>query len=257
MSIARRLFTTTSRRCEALVNTETPAQLSPIDLPPTIYTLIARYIAQSPPSTTYSIPNPFLMHKPSAEASSSSAAPQNIPRAISRRREKQLLEHYSGIVLPPSKLNPIGEAPTIRWNDGEKEVTIQWAGEVGDETKKSLYGSRRRMFKGHKHERERPERERETKERMQGMEKRIKDWRVVRLLNWTWSIYMELTNAGTSRCQISCSSSFAILGPRYPSTRFGFSRVILDTNSWISHCTACIACCKSVHTRIKTPFVLI
>jgi hypothetical protein len=182
MSIARRLFSTTTRRCEALVNSEAPAQLSPIDLPPTIYTLIARYIAQSPPSASYAIPNPFLLHKASTEASSSSSpVPQHTPRAISRRREKQLLEHYSGIVLPPSKLNPLSNAPTIRWNDGERDVTISWAGEVGDEAKKSLYGSRRRMFKGHKHERERPERERETKERMQGMDKRIKDWRAVSL----------------------------------------------------------------------------
>lgn len=35
------------------------------------------------------------------------------------------------------------------------------------------------MFKGHKHERERPEREKETQERLQGMDKRINDWRSV------------------------------------------------------------------------------
>jgi hypothetical protein len=56
---------------------------------------------------------------------------------------------------------------------------VTWSGEVGEEQNKTLYGSRRRMFKGHKHERERPERERETKERMSGMEKRINDWRSV------------------------------------------------------------------------------
>jgi hypothetical protein len=179
MSIARRLFTTTTRRCNGLATPETPAQLSAIDLPPTIYTIIARHIAMSPPASTYTIPNPFLMHKPSSDASTSSAVPQHSPRAISRRREKQLLDHYSGYVLPPSDLNRLPETPSIRWVNGEEEVTVTWSGEVGEEQNKTLYGSRRRMFKGHKHERERPERERETKERMSGMEKRINDWRSV------------------------------------------------------------------------------
>jgi hypothetical protein len=179
MSIARRFFTTTTRRCNGLATPETPAQLSAIDLPPTIYTIIARHIAMSPPASTYTIPNPFLMHKPSSDASTSSSVPQHSPRAISRRREKQLLDHYSGFVLPPSDLNRLPETPSIRWVNGEEEVTVTWSGEVGEEQNKTLYGSRRRMFKGHKHERERPERERETKERMSGMEKRINDWRSV------------------------------------------------------------------------------
>ena len=179
MSIARRLFTTTTRRCNGIATPETPAQLSAIDLPPTIYTIIARHIAMSPPASTYTIPNPFLMHKPSSDASTSSAVPQHSPRAISRRREKQLLDHYSGFVLPPSDLNRLPETPSIRWVNGEEEVTVTWSGEVGEEQNKTLYGSRRRMFKGHKHERERPERERETKDRMSGMEKRINDWRSV------------------------------------------------------------------------------
>lgn len=179
MSIARRLFTTTSRRCNTSATPETAAQLSAADLPPTIYTIIERHIAQSPPSSTYTVPNPFLMHKPSSEPSSSTAVPQHTPRAISRRRERQLLDHYSGIVLPPSPLNRLPETPSIRWLHGEEEVTVTWSGEVGEDQGKSLYGSRRRMFKGHKHERERPERERETKERMTGMQKRINDWRSV------------------------------------------------------------------------------
>lgn len=185
MSIARRLFSTTIRRADALAESGMPTHISPADLPPTIYTLIARYIAQSAPSSSYAIPNPFLTHQASAstEASSSTSAAasahQHTPRAISRRREKQLLEHYPEFVLPPSKLNPLPSSPTIRWNDGQREVDITWAGELGDIKPKSLYGSRKRMFKGHKHERERPERERETQERLQGMEKRIKDWRTV------------------------------------------------------------------------------
>ena len=182
MSIARRLFTTTTRRCNVIANPETPAQLSAIDLPPTIYTIIERHIAMSPPSSSYAIPNPFLMHKASSDASSSSSVPQHAPRAISRRREKQLLDHYSGIVLPPSDLNRLSQTPSIRWTNGEEEVTVTWSGEVGEEQNKTLYGSRRRMFKGHKHERERPERERETRERMSGMEKRITDWRSVSCL---------------------------------------------------------------------------
>lgn len=137
----------------------------------------------SPPSSTYSIPNPFLKHESSSGASTSSSVPQHTPRTISRRREKQLLDHYSGFVLPPSDLNRLPETPSIRWVNGEEEVTVTWSGEVGEEQNKTLYGSRRRMFKGHKHERERPERERETKERMSGMEKRINDWRSVRLFH--------------------------------------------------------------------------
>lgn len=160
-----------------------PTHITPADLPPTIYTLIARHIAQSAPSTSYAIPNPFLTHAPApnpeAAAASSSTSHQHTPRAISRRREKQLLEHYPEFVLPPSKLNPLASSPTIRWSDGERDVDVTWTGEVGEVKPKSLYGSRKRMFKGHKHERERPEREKETKERMQGMEKRIKDWRTV------------------------------------------------------------------------------
>jgi hypothetical protein len=211
MSIARRLFTTTTRRCNALANPETPAQLSAIDLPPTIYTIIARHIAISPPASTYTIPNPFLMHKPSSDASSSSSVPQHTPRAISRRRERQLLDHYSGIVLPPSDLNRLPETPSIRWVNGEEEVTVTWSGEVGEEQNKTLYGSRRRMFKGHKHERERPERERETKERMSGMEKRINDWRSVSRSADTAKVL--LISLVASRCQITGSPIHPILVP--------------------------------------------
>jgi hypothetical protein len=209
MSIARRLFTTTTRRCNGLANPETPAQLSAIDLPPTIYTIIARHIAMSPPSSTYTIPNPFLMHKPSSDASTSTSVPQHSPRAISRRREKQLLDHYSGFVLPPSDLNRLPETPSIRWVNGEEEVTVTWSGEVGEEQNKTLYGSRRRMFKGHKHERERPERERETKERMSGMEKRINDWRSVSLPYCGLSTL--LMDPVTGRCQVAGSPIDSIL----------------------------------------------
>lgn len=181
MSIARRLFSTTVERLNVLADGQAPTHISTADLPPTIYTLIARHIAQSEPSTSYSIPNPFLTHRAVAttEVPEVSTSHQHTPRAISRRREKQLLEHYPDFVLPPSKLNPLSTTPTIRWNDGQRDVEIVWTGELGDLKPKSLYGSRKRMFKGHKHERERPERERETQERMQGMDKRINDWRSV------------------------------------------------------------------------------
>jgi large subunit ribosomal protein L25 len=212
MSIARRLFTTTARQCNVAATSTTPAQLSAVDLPPTIYTIIARHIAISPPSSSYTIPNPFLKHESSVGASSSSTTPQHTPRAISRRREKQLLDHYSGFVLPPSDLNRLPETPSIRWVNGEEEVTVTWSGEVGEEQNKTLYGSRRRMFKGHKHERERPERERETRERQSGMEKRINDWRSVSHLHLVTEALAD--TSVSSRCQVSGSPIDSILVAR-------------------------------------------
>jgi hypothetical protein len=86
---------------------------------------------------------------------------------------------------------------------------VTWSGEVGEEQNKTLYGSRRRMFKGHKHERERPERERETKERMSGMEKRINDWRSVSLPYCGLSTL--LMDPVTGRCQVAGSPIDSIL----------------------------------------------
>jgi hypothetical protein len=70
------------------------------------------------------------------------------------------------------------------------------------------------MFKGHKHERERPERERETRERMSGMEKRIKDWRTVSLRQAI--VRSSMTDETvTSRCQIAGAPIYSILVSPY------------------------------------------
>jgi hypothetical protein len=66
------------------------------------------------------------------------------------------------------------------------------------------------MFKGHKHERERPERERETRERMSGMEKRIKDWRTVSVNEHTLCP-ATTDRIVTSRCQITGPPIHSIL----------------------------------------------
>lgn len=58
-------------------------------------------------------------------------------------------------------------------------MSVQWAGDASPEVKKTLYEGRRVMFKGHKHEREKPEREKETQERLAGMAKRIEEWQKV------------------------------------------------------------------------------
>ena len=236
MSIARRLFSTTVSRLNVLTEGQAPPHISTADLPPTIYTLIARHIAQSEPSTSYSIPNPFLTHRAATttEAEGSSSH-QYTPRAISRRREKQLLEHYPEFVLPPSKLNPLSTTKSnIRWNDGERDVEIIWTGELGDLKEKSLYGSRKRMFKGHKHERERPERERETQERLQGMDKRINDWRSVSYITGLSELSSVLTLSVPSRSKVAGQAFATILGlgPRIspPATRHSLACIITYTH---------------------------
>lgn len=87
-----------------------------------------------------------------------------------------MLEEYPGELLPPSAENPIQAIP-IELEDG---TIVEWAGKWASKSPKSVYGKRRRMFKGTKAERDRAGRDQDRKERMGGMEKRIAEWKKVR-----------------------------------------------------------------------------
>lgn len=141
------------------------------DLPPVISRYIQRHLSKYPSSTA--VPNPFLVHR-----SSDSAYTE---RYISRRREKQLRYWYDPSSIPPSPLSiQAGQDIQLASESGEVR-SIQWAGDASLKTKKTLYEGRRVMFKGHKHEREKPERRKETEERLAGMDKRIEEWKKVSL----------------------------------------------------------------------------
>lgn len=60
---------------------------------------------------------------------------------------------------------------------------MTWAGKIKEKTQKvkqGPYAGRKIMFKGHQDERKRPQKLAERQERLDGMVKRIADWRKVR-----------------------------------------------------------------------------
>ncbi|KAK4683706.1 hypothetical protein P7C73_g6525, partial [Tremellales sp. Uapishka_1] len=183
MNPIKRLFSTTSSRLSAVVPHE--SHLSPDDLHPTIYRIVEREIfnryqtGASSSSSTLTIANPFLTHRIQKDLPSSSVAAQpsytHVPPAIPRRRQKQLAEFCWPSSLPPTSSNE--PSLPIKWHDG---TMVSWAGDFKEVQSKGVYGGRRRMFKGHKHERERPAREKDIASRVAGMPKRIEEWKKVR-----------------------------------------------------------------------------
>jgi large subunit ribosomal protein L25 len=191
MSYLRRAFTTASRQLNAAQPSTSalPQSTVPADqLPPVIFNLISRHLAsQSNTSSNQAVyvPNPFISKQApiknlaSGSPSSKSVKHTCFERIISRRREKQLLASYANSSLPPSQLNQSSLA--VEWTDGR---IVNWSGRIPKTVEKdSLYSGRRFMFKGHKHQREKIERKKDTKERLQGMEKRIREWREVSLIH--------------------------------------------------------------------------
>lgn len=159
MNPSRHLLASTS----ALPSVATP-RIQQLPLP--LYRLIAR---QATPNLT--LPNPFIPQ----------SAETHRPAMISARRQKQMRAIYPAESLPPSAKLP-GQPSNIMYEVGE----VKWTGEVKATNKPhGVYGTRKRMFKGRKHERMKPIRMQETQKRMEGMDKRIAEWRQVCLQSIT------------------------------------------------------------------------
>ncbi|KAJ9102068.1 hypothetical protein QFC20_005077 [Naganishia adeliensis] len=162
-----------------------------------------------PSTTTVRAPNPFLGHK-------NPRLGCHAPPRISLRRQADLVKIYPSSYLPsgPKNQHPTTDAQTdaetIQYE--EDRLTITWLGtpsqrsasraarfskskssddassrpteERGESLKSGPYAGRQhqpKLFKGHKHDRQRVERREETKTRMEGMEGRIADWRKSKL----------------------------------------------------------------------------
>ncbi|KAL1407631.1 hypothetical protein Q8F55_007064 [Vanrija albida] len=172
MNVARRFLTTAASTSKAASAGSGPIQQLPEfvearHLPDALYNLIRRSIAARPEGSTgpIGIRNPFL--------GVSDTDAWTVP--ISPRRQKKFLAEYPAWALPPSPLNRLDEPKAVRWRDG---TIVTWEGVVPAETTPpGLYGSRRRMFKGKKHEREKPVRVQERQERLDGMPARIEQWK--------------------------------------------------------------------------------
>ncbi|OCF79097.1 hypothetical protein I204_01042 [Kwoniella mangroviensis CBS 8886] len=216
-TITRRLLSSSSIiRSTALENTLPLDLSSPVHakhLPRVLQRCIAKRINAIEQSTedgsipsTIHIHNPFLVQRTdrrSSESELTGEARYNWKKpAISNRRQKQLLQLHPSIDLPISAksnrtsfasalgseseelLEIEGISRPVRWNE---KTTINWTGQlkpkkhqqkdVNEATTKSLYSGRKLMFKGHKDERNRAQKLADRQTRLDGMEKRIKDWR--------------------------------------------------------------------------------
>lgn len=166
MAVHSAMFSTALRASTSALPSAASAA-TPAPLPLSLFRLIAR--AATPtgsPHPTLSVPNPFVPQFTTSYR----------PAAISARRQKQLRALYPPESLPPSARTPQQPA-SILYDVGE----VHWTGDVKATGKPhGVYGTRKRMFKGRKHDRLKPGRVLETKERMDGMDKRIADWRQVR-----------------------------------------------------------------------------
>lgn len=156
---------------------------------------------ETPTTTTVRAPNPFIGHK-------NTETGRYAPARISLRRQADLAKIYPSDYLPTghkTRTNVTAseqETETIQYE--EDQLAVEWVGTAGrhvnararrrsseESTPKedmpiSLrsgpYQGRQhqpKLFKGHKHDRQRIERREETKSRMEGMEGRIADWRKV------------------------------------------------------------------------------
>ncbi|WVN88000.1 uncharacterized protein L203_103198 [Cryptococcus depauperatus CBS 7841] len=150
-------------------------------LPPLLYRHIAKHISALRNSRSQigntAVPNPFLYHRGAKRGESQITGKLTyhwIEPKISVRRQKLLLQRYSAEDLPPSPANPLNGRP-VKWIDG---TIVNWEGKVRVKSKKQgPYAGRKIMFKGHLDERARPQKMADRQERMDGMEKRIAEWR--------------------------------------------------------------------------------
>lgn len=155
--------------------------------------------------TTVRAPNPFIGHK-------NPQTGRHAPARISLRRQADLAKIYPSEYLPTGPKTRVNatasEEATETIQYEEDRLAVEWVGTAGrhlsararrrsseestakEDTPISLrsgpYEGRQhqpKMFKGHKHDRQRIERREETKSRMEGMESRIADWRKVSVWN--------------------------------------------------------------------------
>lgn len=142
-------------------------------------------------------PNPFIGHK-------NPETGRHAPARISLRRQADLAKIYPSDYLPTgpkTRTNAVAsddQVETIQYE--EDGLAVEWVGTAGRRTRRwsseestpkedtpismrsGPYQGRQhqpKLFKGHKHDRQRIERREETKTRMEGMEGRIADWRKV------------------------------------------------------------------------------
>lgn len=182
-SFSTRLFATSSRLSAELTAAHA-THIPAFNLPPVLYRRIAKHISQlraaGETTQTVSIPNPFLLHRSTEKATYAARDSYSWHKPqISPRRQKQLLQFYPAEELPVSALNPQSEKRSVVWEDG---TIVTWAGKVKEKAQKvkqGPYAGRKIMFKGHLDERKRPQRLAERQERLDGMSKRIADWRKV------------------------------------------------------------------------------
>lgn len=182
-SFPTRLFSTSSR-LSAEFTVANATHIPAFNLPPVLYRRIAKHISQlraaGETTQTVSIPNPFLLHRSTGKATYAARDSYSWHKPqISPRRQKQLLQLYPAEELPVSALNPQSEKKSVVWEDG---TIVTWAGKIKQKTQKvkqGPYAGRKIMFKGHLDERKRPQKLAERQERLDGMSKRIADWRKV------------------------------------------------------------------------------
>ncbi|WVQ93096.1 hypothetical protein IAU59_000160 [Kwoniella sp. CBS 9459] len=200
-TLPRRLFSSSSRFAQ--VQTSAGPEVSsskPIPakyLPRVLHRQIARRLSSIEAATgslpaTVGIPNPFIVQRGPKRVDSEVTGDERYhwrKPSISNRRQKQLLTWYPSQDLPASKKHapfgmPAGSSRAVEWSNG---TIISWTGEVrpkirqGEEAvageKKGVYAGRKKMFKGHKDERNRAQKEADREARLAGMEKRINEWR--------------------------------------------------------------------------------
>ena len=184
INIGRRLFASTSRTLstELLDSTRPiPSSQLPLSLQTYIKSHIQRtYLPDDVLPDRIPILNPFISHRiellPTSSIAPGTPRVIHIPPQFSRRRQLQLAQDYQVGSIPPSPYLPVNHDIKVEYAQGK---IVQFIGVVERAVKKGVYGDRKRMFRGHKHERQAAGRKKETEERLEGMEKRVTEWKKV------------------------------------------------------------------------------
>jgi len=208
MSLCRRCLTTITPAVHDIVVSEIPETISSAQLPRAIFKYVHHKLRIRPsdapadptlpqigaPEASASsstgregleIPNPFLLQKRPFlvdRVDGTIAQFDRYKQHFPVRQQKKLLEKHSRYHLPPSSVNPIPSPPKVIWHQQGEHFgrEISWEGVWGIKEKKGVYARRKVMFKGHKRERDRPERDAQTDERVKDMPRRVEEWRSVR-----------------------------------------------------------------------------